>query len=667
MMIARESQRSMAHAVGPMTHMEVAALIAGRNASSHKFRKDWNVQCEYCKKMGHAKVNCYKLIGYPPDFKFRKKVGNPNTPDPRGGDQRSQAHAGKTDDRAHSEIGQNRSACVHNCKDVTSQGKSISSEGENSGRYSDDWNKGTGSSSYSHSQYNQMMQHMDNQHHCNQFRRLVDKDTVGESSNMNRLSDSANMGGEFFTSHMTVGASGTPSAGNASVPSLNACRKEWIIDTGASNHMISHKEMLNTANKRIVIEDKKVYLPNGDTVDVSHIGSCEIMDGKTLTNVLYIPDFRFNLLSVSRLTKELQCSVSFFPNFCIFQDLSSGKVLEIGEENDGLYLLNHKGSTDNNERPVRGLLATKNKADILLWHRRLGHASVGAMKRLFNFNHDECKQVLDTCEICPLAKQSRLPFPDSNTRSVTVFDLLHLDVWGPFHVPTFDGNKLFLTIVDDYSRMTWIFLLKLKSDVVVVLRDFIKLVSTQFGKIVKKMRSDNGTEFVNSECDNLFKSYGIIHQKSCVYTPQQNEVVERKHRYILELARAIRFQGSIPLKFWGHCVLGAVYMMNRLPSIALKGKTPFEMFHGCKGTCDHFRTMGCLCYAKTLPTGDKFTARAIPAVHMGYSEVSKGYVLYNLETNCFFISRDVVFNERQFSFQDTILISSYVFRHISRY
>ncbi|KAG5596972.1 hypothetical protein H5410_038204 [Solanum commersonii] len=255
-----------------MTHMEVAALIAGRNASSHKFRKDWNVQCEYCKKMGHAKVNCYKLIGYPPDFKFRKKVGNPNTPDPRGGDQRSQAHAGKTDDRAHSEIGQNRSACVHNCKDVTSQGKSISSEGENSGRYSDDWNKGTGSSSYSHSQYNQMMQHMDNQHHCNQFRRLVDKDTVGESSNMNRLSDSANMGGEFFTSHMTVGASGTPSAGNASVPSLNACRKEWIIDTGASNHMISHKEMLNTANKRIVIEDKKVYLPNGDTVDVSHIG-----------------------------------------------------------------------------------------------------------------------------------------------------------------------------------------------------------------------------------------------------------------------------------------------------------------------------------------------------------------------------------------------------------
>lgn len=485
-----------------------------------------------------------------------------------------------------------------------------------------------------------MMQYIDNPPHYNQFKKITEKKNAGEgSARMNHLSESANMGGNVFVSHVTD----ADSVGNVANPCMNEFNEEWIVDTGATNHMISQKEMLNTDKDTVSVSDKRVHLPNGKIVDVSHIGNCGIMDGRTLSNVLYIPDFRFNLLSVSRITKELQCSVNFSPEFCIFQDLLNGKVLESGEEKEGLYLLWHEGSTDNNKQQIRGLIVIRNKVDILLWHRRMGHVSVGAKKQLFSLNHDECKQALNKCEICPLAKQTRLPFPDSDTRSDSVFDMLHLDVWGPYHVSTFDGNKMFLTIVDEYSRMTWIFLLKFKSDVIVVLRDLIKLVMTQFGKTVKKMRSDNGTEFVTSECDTLFKSDGIIHQKSCVYTPQQNGVVERKHRYILELARAIRFQGSIPLKFWGHCVLGAVHMMNRLPSVALKGKTPFEMFHGCRGAIDHFITMVCLCYAKNLPSGNKFAARAVPAVHMGYSEVSKGYVLYNLDTHSFIISRDVSF------------------------
>lgn len=66
-----------------------------------------------------------------------------------------------------------------------------------------------------------------------------------------------------------------------------------------------------------------------------------------------------------------------------------------------------------------------------------------------------------------------MSFPVSNSRATFVFDLLHLDVWGPFHVPTFDDNKLFLTIVDDYSRTTWVNLLKVKSDIVITMRSFI--------------------------------------------------------------------------------------------------------------------------------------------------------------------------------------------------
>lgn len=78
---------------------------------------------------------------------------------------------------------------------------------------------------------------------------------------------------------------------------------------------------------------------------------------------------------------------------------------------------------------------------------------------------------------------------------------------------------------------------------------FLQYVKTQFGKSVKVLRSDNGTEFVNSVCDAMFKDLGIIHQRSCPYTPQQNGVVKRKHRCILEVTRALKFQAKIPLRF----------------------------------------------------------------------------------------------------------------------
>ncbi|XP_015162894.1 uncharacterized protein [Solanum tuberosum] len=433
MMIEWESQRNMAHVAGSMTNMEIASLVAGRNGHP-KLKKNWNSQCDYCRRTGHTRDNCYKLIGYPPDFKFRKKDNNPNLVNPRG---------------------HGRASCVDTYRGSSDRGKGVMpseshSGGREFGRYSGDWHREAeaGRPNYSHHQYNQLMHNMENPHHYNQFQRLMDKDNSGGSSSHSHLSDSANMGGNVSVSNVL----NSHNTSNIHTPQMNEPKEEWIIDTGATNHMISHKGMLIAGKGTVKVSNKMVYLPNGETVDVSHIGNCGIMNGRVLTNVLYIPDFRFNLMSVSRITKELNCSVQFFPNFCIFQDLSNGKVLEIGEEKDGLYLLKRKGQTENNDqhfrglRQIKGLIATRNKVDVLLWHRRMGHTSAGAMQQVFSLSHDYCKQEISSCEICPLAKQTRIPFPSSDTRSIAIFDLLHLDVWGPFHVPTFDGNKLFLPL-----------------------------------------------------------------------------------------------------------------------------------------------------------------------------------------------------------------------------
>lgn len=144
------------------------------------------------------------------------------------------------------------------------------------------------------------------------------------------------------------------------------------------------------------------------------------------------------------------------------------------------------------------------------------------------------------------------------------------------------------------------------------------MVNTQFEATVKIVRSDNGTEFFNSQCNVLFASLGIIHQSGCPYTPQQNGVVERKHRHILEVARALKFQGSIHRRFWGDCVRTVVYLINKLPTSILQGNSPYELLFGKPAKIDHLRVFGCLCYASNLSKGDKFTARAKRAVLIGY-------------------------------------------------
>ena len=133
--------------------------------------------------------------------------------------------------------------------------------------------------------------------------------------------------------------------------------------------------------------------------------------------------------------------------------------------------------------------------------------------------------------------------------------------------------------MDDFSRVTWTFLLKSKTQVPQTLINFILQIQTQFSKPVKQVRTDNGTEFLNSQCQTFFAAHGIIHQTSCVYTPQQNGVVERKHKHLLQTARSLLFQSHLPTTFWGESILTATYLINRMPTPILNWKTPFEILH----------------------------------------------------------------------------------------
>uniref|UniRef100_A0A2N9GYK7 Integrase catalytic domain-containing protein n=1 Tax=Fagus sylvatica TaxID=28930 RepID=A0A2N9GYK7_FAGSY len=171
--------------------------------------------------------------------------------------------------------------------------------------------------------------------------------------------------------------------------------------------------------------------------------------------------------------------------------------------------------------------------------------------------------------------------------------------------------------------------------------------------MVTKIHIDNGQEFLETKLQSYLQTHGIIHERTCVETPQQNGVAERKHRHLLNIARSLRFQAHLPLKFWGECVLTAAYLINCTPSRILHNKSPFELLFNTIPNYNHLRVFGCLCYAQTLRAHrDKFSPRASKCLFLGYPSNHKAYKLYNLDTQKIFFSRDVTFHEDIFAFQD---------------
>ncbi|PWA90678.1 hypothetical protein CTI12_AA098680 [Artemisia annua] len=315
-----------------------------------------------------------------------------------------------------------------------------------------------------------------------------------------------------------------------------------------------------------------------------------------------------------------QCVVSLYPEFCVVQDLATKKVTGLGRKKSGLYHLVNLPA-EKVDRVFNSLVKTTlqkfslsavgsvNNSSYALWHHRLGHVSDSKLKHMNDLPVVVSKSHTADCLSCPMAKFTKLPYSLSESQSSEIFDLVHIDVWGPYKVPTNGKFRYFLTVVDDCSRATWTHLLVNKSDSFVALKDFLKFVSTQFG-----------------ECGPDLKSQGIVHQTSCVDRPQQNGRVERKHTHILDTARALRFHSHLPLRFWGDCVTTATYLINRLPSLVLNNKTPYEILLKSKPDYSHLKVFGCFAVVSNPSrVPDKFAPRGVPCVFLGYPANQKGY------------------------------------------
>jgi transposase InsO family protein len=167
------------------------------------------------------------------------------------------------------------------------------------------------------------------------------------------------------------------------------------------------------------------------------------------------------------------------------------------------------------------------------------------------------------CSVCQAGKQVGVHHPHKNIMTTDrPLELLHMDLFGLIAYISIGASKYYLVIVDDYSRFTWVFFLQEKSQTQETLKGFLRRAQNEFGLRIKKIRSDNGTEFKNSQIEGFLEGGGIKHEFSSPYTPQQNGVVERKNRTLLDMARTMLDEYKAPDRFWAEAINTACYSNN---------------------------------------------------------------------------------------------------------
>lgn len=415
---------------------------------------------------------------------------------------------------------------------------------------------------------------------------------------------------------------------------LNANREGYIklvIDSGCTQHIVQEKYEKYMTDITYLETPAKINVANGDWVIAEKTGNLvTFFKGNkiTLLNALIVKGISLNLVSVKSIV-EKGFAVHFEKDKVQIYKDGTNLFHEAGIEGK-LYVMNaeirHKEEQCN---------TIKNCDDV--WHKRLGHLnrkSLGILHLPYS---------LKCCDECQKGKATRVPFtPTIKPRSRALAELLHTDIAGPMKNETYNGERYFQTIIDDYSHFCVVYLLKNKSEATENLIKFIQLIEKQTNFEVKRIRSDNGKEFTANRIKHFCEEKGIIQELTIPYSPQSNGVSERMNRTLLNKARTLMLESQLPKHLWGEAVKCATYQLNRCPSSAIDYWTPTEVMYGHKDL-EKLRVFGSKAWAYILPKGNKLEPRAREMRLVGYGKV--GYRLWDPIENIIKLSRDVKFDE----------------------
>lgn len=429
---------------------------------------------------------------------------------------------------------------------------------------------------------------------------------------------------------------------------------EFIVDSGCTAHMTNDiNNLRNFENKESVLtaNESKMKVQGRGTINGEEC---------ILKNTLFVPDISQNLLSVNQVTNN-EGTVIFTKNKV--EIYKNEQLVLTGKKENGLYKINL--NIDKEQYIEEKSLLMKENGTAIEWHKRLGHPGNKTLEILPNvvegIKIQGVKQ-LEKCEICTQAKQTRLPFNTIRTRAKRPLELIHTDICGPFEEKTYDGYTYVLTVMDDYTHFTKIYLLKFKYEAKDKIINYIEETERERNEKVFTIRCDNGGEYTSKDFRQWCIKKGIKLDLTIPYTPQLNGKSERLNRTLLEKTRALLFDSEFGKQMWGEAMYCATYIINRLPSESLKNKTPYEMWYGKRPNIANMQKFGAILYAKQLHTNiRKLDPRSKKLIMVGYT--SNGYRLWNEQEGKIEIARDIVVIENSKK-ENNILLKKQVQRDI---
>jgi hypothetical protein len=308
----------------------------------------------------------------------------------------------------------------------------------------------------------------------------------------------------------------------------------WFLDSGCSNHMTGNKELFEDLDTSV---KSQIKLGNDNIVEVMGKGAINVITKtgkKTIPDVYFVPGLKHNLISVGQLTQK-GYRVSFENNVCTIFDIPPSKMViaKIKMTNNRMFPLHMKSEM---MEKIGASFKASSQDQAWVWHLRYGHLN---FKGLCLLQRNEMVRGLppiqapiSSCESCILGKQHRKIFPkEMSYRAWAPLEIVHTDLCGPMQTPSLGGSIYFLTFIDDYSRKTWVYFLKHKSETFDKFKEFKALVEKQSGLSIKILRSDRGGEYKSNEFLEYCRYHGIKKQFTTSYTPQQNGVAEQEESY----------------------------------------------------------------------------------------------------------------------------------------
>jgi histone deacetylase 1/2 len=359
---------------------------------------------------------------------------------------------------------------------------------------------------------------------------------------------------------------------------------------------------------------------NGQGVSISSLGHSSFHSHHDpsvkleLKDLLHVPNISKNLLSVSKFAQDNNVIFEFHPYKCFVKSQASRQILLEGHVGaDGLYQFKPFKFISNNDQVSKhsssnfsvvsnsfscnnAVYNSQSVSEFHKWHLRLGHVHSSAISAVLNL----CKIPVsnkfanESCSFCCIGKSHRLHAPMSQTVYTQPFEVIHTDLWGPAPFDSHDGYRYYITFVDTFTKYTWIYFLKQKSDALQAFKLFFALIQNQFNHTIKALQSDWGGEF--RPFTSLLQELGIHHRLICPHTSHQNGTVERKHRQIVEMGLTMLSHAGLPLKFWDHSFTQAVFIINRVPSSSIPHfKSPHHALFHTHPDYTFLKVFGCLC------------------------------------------------------------------------